>query len=125
MAQNLTGTIASNGVGYVQATLDGVKFKKIIDNKNTTKDSAPWGMSANNSVWTPSGTTTSWRSVVNSVDIDWNSADLANATAITTLPTALKTTGELLSVIKGLADRITALENSVVTLSNGLIASIS
>ena len=85
--------IASLGVKFVSAKLDGIQFNEI--QKVGTQDSVRTIQKTN--PWSTGNTSTPMAYTINAVDIDWNNAVIDENTII-------KTTGELLSLIKDIKE---------------------
>ena len=118
MANQLSGTIVANGVGFVRATLDGIEFDKIKTYSQSTVLAKSAMSGYDKAVWKANGSTDGWKGSVNAVDIDWNegivpNGDLANGTSKT-----IKTTGDLLSLINTMQQEIYVLSAAVVALAN-------
>ncbi len=85
--------IASLGVKFASAKLDGIQFNEI--QKVGTQDSVRTVQKTN--PWSTRNTSTPMAYTINAVDIDWNNAVIDENTII-------KTTGELLSLIKDIKE---------------------
>ena len=113
---NITKTGGTTANPIISAVIDTISFNNIPAGGKGTKGSAFWNHSVNVDVWKDNGDGTKWKPAVNAVDIDWNGAELGSST--------INTTGELLALIKSMADRIEQLENGMLTISNAVIQQV-
>ena len=97
--------ITNKTLTTVSANLDGVEFDNIPKSTQVAPNLQTQGISDN--PWNTSGTG-SWKGAVNAVDIDWNNAKLG--------ATTIETTGQLLSYMRTIAQKIENLENILINL---------
>ena len=92
--------IASLGLKFASAKLDGIQFNKI--QYVGTNDSARTVQKTN--PWSPEHPSTSMAYTINAVDIDWNNAVIPYGNLETGEDVNVKTTGELLSLISQISE---------------------
>jgi len=112
MSNKITGSIESNGLQFVKATIDTIPFDKIRKNNVMATQDAGVATTSNAKVWVANGDISNYSPSVNSVDIDWNSAQVAGET--------LNTTGEMLSILQTAYNYATTYTGKT-TLSNSTV----
>jgi len=117
MANTITGSITTNGLGFVKATIDGITFDKIQQNSRLAAQAVGVATTPNADVWKASGTTTNWAPSAQAVDIDWNSAHVGSTT--------VQTTGQLLKIIADLQTKVDQLEKAFSTLATNVGALVT
>jgi hypothetical protein len=116
MANQITGTIQSNGLKFVKATIDTIPFDKIKKNNAMAAQDLGVATSSNANVWTANGDISNYIPTINGVDIDWNAATLDNVElAVLDNKNTINTTGQLLALINDLQEQI----NAIVYIMNG------
>ena len=109
--------IASLGVKFASAKLDGIQFNKI--QYVGTNDSARTVQKTN--PWSPEHPSTSMAYTINAVDIDWNNAVIPYGNLETGENVNVKTTGELLSLISKMQQEIFELSATVTALNDNVV----
>lgn len=129
MANIINGSISTNGLGYVKANIDDIQFDKIKAATKSTVVGKSIQSNNDSTVWVNNGNTSNWVGSINTVDIDWNNAQLQSA--VSSLESNLqegvavseiKTSGELLKVIAQLQAQVNTLTVLIKGLYNGLSA---
>ncbi len=106
-----TDITINQNTGIGSGKIDGILFSSVNLAEGSFPVSQP-KVAPVNSIFDPSGNQTNKALIINAVDIDWNGAQLNDNT--------INTTGELLSTISYLQEKVYALENAFDTLAQNV-----